>query len=143
MIVFIDPNCPFCADLWLKFAGLSELSVGVRWVPIGYFDRSSDARAGAILSAENPFAALDMNFRRYDRAKHSGAFPPTAELSPYLRSRLEESTRLWSRIGGVTPLILYRTKKGVPRAYFGLPDSVQFARLVDSLAATRLQEEAP
>ena len=82
MVVFFDPNCPWCAQLWRNHYGGNVASpIATAWIPFAYFKDSSAGRALAIVRAPDPAAALARNFSNYDEAGHNGAIAPAEQAT--------------------------------------------------------------
>jgi thiol:disulfide interchange protein DsbG len=134
MIVFFDADCPYCATLWSRLRTAATIR-GVRWIPVPYFDSSSLGREASILLANDPVAALDTNFRLYDRTRSLGAAVALPDVPAAVISHLQANAAFWANLGAMTPLILYRKRTGEPYCFYGLPDDEALARILADLAA--------
>lgn len=56
--IFFDPQCPSCAALWTNVKPLHGEAKLV-WIPVGLLGPASSAQGAAILSADDPIAAMD------------------------------------------------------------------------------------
>jgi hypothetical protein len=90
------------------------------------------------LLAKDPLAALDMNFRLYDRAKSRGAAVAPAVVPAAVAAHLQANAAFWANLGAMTPLILYRRRTGESLCFYGLPDDAALARILEDLAAADL-----
>ena len=133
LYAIIDPNCSFC----YRFYHMAEplIAAGrlqVRWVLVGFLERTSQARAAAILSAANPAHALRLDEDRFDVAHEHGGIAPARHIGPHILAALKRHLDAMSDVGGNgTPTLLYRTRKGTWSAQVGLPPEhwlLQYAR---------------
>jgi thiol:disulfide interchange protein DsbG len=111
--VIFDANCPYCARLYALLLQDAH-GMAVRWVPIAYLRDDSARLAAAILDANDPRAALDANFRKYDFHTHHGGYklsPSTSTLLglPAANVALKRQWRSW---GGYTPMFLVKDNSG-------------------------------
>ncbi|QDH71587.1 hypothetical protein [Marilutibacter alkalisoli] len=108
--IVCDPNCPYCARLDRRLREAHK-NMPIRWVPVAYFKPDSETMAAAILSARDPVASLEANYRDYDFDARRGG-----HASPSERMRLDpghaELKRAWKQWGGFTPMIIVRTRDG-------------------------------
>ncbi len=123
LYAIIDPNCSFCYRLY----HMAEPLIGagrlqVRWVLVGFLERTSQARAAAILAAANPTQALRIDEDRFDVAREHGGFPPAQQIGPAILRVLKTHLDAMSDIGGNgTPTLLYRAPHGTWQTQVGLP----------------------
>ena len=119
----IDPNCSFC----YRFYHMAEPLIGagrlqVRWVLVGFLERTSQARAAAILGAANPALALRIDEDRFDVAREHGGIAPARQIAPDILAVLKTHLNAMSDLGGNgTPTLLYRARNGVWKTQVGLP----------------------
>jgi hypothetical protein len=57
-----------------------------------------------------------------------------------MRINIQKAQRVWSTLGGATPLIVYFTKEGAVMAQLGLMPEAGFASMMTSWAPARLGE---
>lgn len=111
--VFFDPNSRYCMRLYRALQPLiAPERLQVRWVPVAIMDPTSLGRAGAILEADDPVAALRANEDNYDaRARRGGL----AQVPPSLRttSLLRMNERLLERAAAPrVPTLIFRADNG-------------------------------
>jgi thiol:disulfide interchange protein DsbG len=109
--VFIDANCPSCAQLYRNLRPLVEpLDLQIRWVPVAVVNATSLGKAAAMLQAPDPLAALRVNEEQYHGESYSGGLEediPTAETEQKLRA----NERLFNRLDiPVVPTMLFEDK---------------------------------
>jgi thiol:disulfide interchange protein DsbG len=123
LYAIIDPNCSFC----YRFYHMAEPLIGagrlqVRWVLVGFLERTSEARAAAILGAANPALALRIDEDRFDVAREHGGIAPAQRIAPQILTVLKTHLNAMSDLGGNgTPTLLYRARSGVWKTHIGLP----------------------
>lgn len=133
MVVFLDPNCPFCARLWRELRPWRK-TVRIHWVPVAFLRPSSVGIAAAILSAPDPAQALDANERAYDFRSHTGGMLPVMGVPGPARAAILRDTALWRTNFGITPTVLFPTRSGVCDMV-ALPSPVQIAGIVRGMPA--------
>lgn len=137
--VFTDPNCPFCAKLWLDARPWVEAGkVQLRHVLVGILTPTSAGKAAALLTAKDPAEAL----RSYEgahapaaaKAMGAGARPrpladgplqPLRVVPPPVAAQLDAHARLMASLGmQATPALVWRDAKGAIQKRSGAPDAV-------------------
>lgn len=123
LYAIIDPNCSFCYRFYHMAEPLIEAGrLQVRWVLVGFLERTSQARAAAILSAPDPARALRIDEDRFDVAREHGGITPARRIAPGILMALKAHLDAMSDSGGNgTPVLLYRARDGVWRTEVGLP----------------------
>ena len=123
LYAIIDPNCSFC----YRFYHMAEPLIGagrlqVRWVLVGFLERTSQARAAAILAAAHPAQALRIDEDRFDVAREHGGIAPARQIGPAILQVLKTHLDAMSDLGGNgTPTLLYRAPQGAWQTQVGLP----------------------
>jgi len=134
LIVFFDPNCPWCAQLWKKlYATIPPSPHASAWIPIAYLSDSSDGKALAMQRAADPAKALADNFERFDMVARSGGIEPIGDPSPRERERQQASNSAWQSLFPASPLIVYRSRDGGTYVQVGMPGADDFAALLAEL----------
>ena len=135
LYAIIDPNCSFC----YRFYHMAEPLIGagrlqVRWVLVGLLERTSQARAAAILGAADPARALRFDEDHFDVAHEHGGIAPAQRIAPQILTALKQHMDAMSDVGGDgTPTLLYRAPNGTWTAQVGLPTQ----HWLDAYAAPR------
>lgn len=125
--IVCDAHCPYCARLYTQLRSRFQ-DVAVRWVPVAYFRPDSAALAAAILSADDPAAALDENYRHYDAAQRRGGYRQLQDAGGILDYEHELLRQGWRAWGGFTPMVMVRDRSGqVFRARDASPASIRQA----------------
>ncbi len=125
--VFVDPDCPFCNELWKAMKAARAPDVQIRSLLVAVIDDDSRGRDAAILESSDPAATLDDHERRFDRggiAPKSTVRPATSEIIS-----ANESLMRASHIFG-TPGLVYRDESGEVKVFAGMPDSRQLRMIV-------------
>jgi hypothetical protein len=140
LLIFFDPNCPICADLWVRLYGKESIykSVSSRWIPVAYMSKQSLPKAIGLLASGSP-DLLAANFVGFDRKLRQGA-AAEAKVTPEMTSNLAAGQRHWEHMGSGTPLIVYRTKDGAVRSQLGLMPQTVFSEMILNLRDARLDK---
>lgn len=133
LFVFFDPNCPHCATLWsLSIDAKPFHDIPSVWIPVAYLKKSSLNKSAACLRSGRK-QDLHNNFSNYDRQQRQGAIagvePTQAE-----RSALDLAKKLWTDLGGGTPMLAYRTLQGSAQVLIGLHPEKYMTDLVRTMA---------
>lgn len=117
--VFTDPECPYCSKFWKDARPWVESGQAqLRHVMVGFLKPSSEAKAAAILSAEDPGAALTAYETRHDSLETA----PT--LAADMRRKLDANRQLMRQLGAsATPAIFYQDGEGMIRSLQGAPSA--------------------
>ncbi|MES1954087.1 hypothetical protein SAHY_05873 [Salinisphaera hydrothermalis EPR70] len=107
--VIFDPNAPSDAELW-RHLHADHPDAVVRWLPVAYFNADSGPMAATMLAAADPAAALDANFRHYDRQTRHGALAP--ERGARLGAAQKRLLKAMSHWGGYTPMLIVTDADG-------------------------------
>lgn len=142
--VFIDLNCPACAQMWRWFDTPERRHIVSRWIPVSYMNKTSQARAIALLRAPDPHAALALNYGNgFDFDARIGALPVAASPSLKEQSNLRANARFWNGLFPTTPLILYRKRDGTYWQLLGLLPEPDMNRIFQTLAGAGLETFTP
>jgi len=137
LYVFFDPNCPWCAKLWsLQVNGQPFSERPVIWIPVTYLGTDSIGKGAALLRTAAK-AELALNFEKFNYELRLGATSPVVPTAGE-RLALGRAKALWLRLGGATPLFIYRTAQGEGRLLLGLPSLKRLTELVSTVAPSRL-----
>lgn len=111
--IFIDPNCPSCAQLYRNLRTLIEPhGLQIRWVPVAVVDATSPGKAAAILQASGPLAALRLNEERYHGETYRGGIEEDIATTETERA-LRANERLLNRLEiPVVPSMLFAGSGG-------------------------------
>lgn len=152
LFIFFDPNCPACTALFEGKKGQSSGEPSQRsksyddsyaaalqavWIPVSYMNASSSGMAASILRSGR-FASVIANYQGFDSAKRQGAAPvvtPTAAEQQWMA----RSNQVWSKLGGATPMWVYRDNQGQYQLFLGTPPEAQFRQIVASIATSKLE----
>lgn len=116
---FIDPNCPYCHQLWAAARHAYSKGLQIRYIIVAILGPSSKTKAAAILESQSPAKALDKNERRFA----SGGIKPIPHPSKGTRKILQRNLKLMARFDfDGTPGIVYHTTHQIQRID-GLPPS--------------------
>lgn len=113
MIVFFDPNCPACKDLWNWFDGDHLLDTATLWVPVVHMNKSSMGMSINMLRAIDAYHALNDNFSHFDSNANKGATIEAHDQKFREQMEIRSNNRFWSEmLFSSTPLVLYRKRDG-------------------------------
>ncbi|MBU2752477.1 thioredoxin fold domain-containing protein [Acidithiobacillus thiooxidans] len=107
ILIFFDPNCPFCAHLWRSLQPWSA-RVRMRWVPVAFLRPSSLPMAATLLASKHPAQQLTQNEQHYQFRTRTGGILPLAQPPAGLLQQVRRNTALWLANFDVTPTLLYR-----------------------------------
>lgn len=138
LYVFFDPNCPYCADLWnLSVNGKPFNNIPAVWIPLAYLKKNSRGKSAALLRLSSR-QGLSENFDNFDHKKGVGGIKEVAATT-IQNEKLDQSMLVWSKLGGATPLFVFKTRKETLEIFIGLPAAQQVATIVQSIAPSQLE----
>lgn len=129
VLVFFDPQCPHCAELWAAAQPLLP-KIRMVWMPVGFLRGVSEVQGAAILGAPDPAATMAAHEAllqsRQGGLSVSGA-PPEENIA-----KVKANTELMNRLGADSvPFILYRNRQsGAYGTHSGALPTEQLAALV-------------
>ncbi|MGH8373384.1 MAG: thioredoxin fold domain-containing protein [Gammaproteobacteria bacterium] len=133
---FIDPNCPYCHDLWLETQSEYKHGLQVRYILVGIISDTSPTKAAAILEAGNPLKALQQN--EIDWGASPGGTPgggiePLTQLDFSMRLRLMMNYKRAREFGIIgTPGLIWKDRQGQVRVLQNAPKPEQLSQIVES-----------
>jgi hypothetical protein len=138
LFIFFDPNCPHCAKLWnLKVQGKPFHEVPARWIPVTYLSKDSLGKGAAILRSNNK-SALTENFTNFNIQLHQGSIASIEETRAE-NLALGKAKTVWMKLGGGTPLFVFRDKQGTPRKLIGLHSDEILKQLIGEVSGPFLE----
>lgn len=125
---FTDPNCPYCNKFWKDARPWVKAGkVQVRHVIVAILGPTSPGKAAALLSAQDPQAALT----QHEQQHGSGGIKPLAQVLPKVRAQLDANQMLMQQLGfSATPTILYRDGDGNLKNMQGAPSTEMLGRIL-------------
>lgn len=131
--VFADPNCTYCHRFYEQADSLVKAGeLQLQWAMVGFVKRSSAGRAAAILSANDPLAALVENEAGFDESTENGGIAPADSIADEVKTVLDAHAKQMAAAGGTgTPTLLYR-QNGEWVAKVGAPGTDWLQTYVDS-----------
>lgn len=128
--MFTDPNCPYCHQFWQAARPWVKAGrVQIRHVLVGILKPSSQAKAAAILSADDPSVALARGERNYD----SGGVAPLKNVSDAQAEKVNANSQLMQSFGlFATPAIVYHDSDGAVAVKQGLPRGAELKQVMGS-----------
>jgi hypothetical protein len=147
LYVFFDPNCYICAELFdlSKIQNQSEKALSTKsfafdyskvmpaaiWIPVYQMKSSSRDMSAALLRSQS-FKDIQKNYEEFDFSNLQGF---TKEIVPTDReiAALEQSKLIWKRLGGGTPLFVFKDSKGSYKRFIGIPPHPQLKNIFASV----------
>ena len=125
---FTDPNCPYCNKFWKDARPWVKAGkVQVRHVIVAILGPTSPGKAAALLSAQDPQAALT----QHEQQHGSGGIKPLAQVSPKVRAQLDANQMLMQQLGfSATPTTLYKDGDGNLKNMQGAPSAEMLGRIL-------------
>lgn len=125
--VFIDPNCPYCNQLWRDARPLVQSGqLQLRHILVGILRPSSEGKAAAILAAKAPEQALASHALAY--ADAHGKNPETLGIAALqriplsARDALANNLSLMNSMGlRATPATIWKNAQGMVLTRTGMP----------------------
>jgi hypothetical protein len=147
LYVFFDPNCYVCAELFdlSKINETSEKALSAKshalniivnmpqtiWIPVYQMKDSSRDMSVALLRS-GVFQDIKKNYEEFNFEKLEGATKSVVPTDRELAS-LAQAKNIWKRLGGGTPLFVYRDKIGDFKRFIGIPSKAQLTSIFDSV----------
>lgn len=125
---FTDPNCPYCNKFWKDARPwIKAGKVQVRHVIVAILGPTSPGKAAALLSAQDPQAALT----QHEQQHGSGGIKPLAQVLPKVRAQLDANQMLMQQLGfSATPTTLYKDGNGNLKNMQGAPSAEMLGRIL-------------
>ncbi|MGA7800238.1 MAG: thioredoxin fold domain-containing protein [Gammaproteobacteria bacterium] len=130
MYIFIDPNCPYCHELYTELQSkIGPEHLTVRWVPLGILTTTSAGKAASIVGAKDRAAALKLNETHYQRGQGGGI--EEALPDQHVTDLLKANEHAWSQTGATgVPTIIFRNQSGRPTLVQGGPSPAELKELL-------------
>ena len=125
---FTDPNCPYCNKFWNDARPwIKAGKVQLRHVMVAILGPTSPGKAAALLSAQDPQAALS----QHEQQHGSGGVKPLAQISTKVRGQLDANQKLMQQLGfDATPTILYKDADGKLQTTQGAPPAEMLSKIL-------------
>ena len=129
VLVFFDPQCPHCAELWKASQPLLG-KLRMVWMPVGILRQTSAPQGVLILSAKDPAAAMSEHEALL--ANRQGGLPVPEKVDETQLAKVKANTELMSKMGADSvPFILYRNRQtGAYGSHAGALPTEQLAQRV-------------
>jgi thiol:disulfide interchange protein DsbG len=129
VLVFFDPQCPHCAELW-KAAQPLLGKVRMVWMPVGFVRANSAPQGALILAAKDP--AATMTEHEALLANRQGGLPVPAEVPADVLAKVKANTELLGKLGADSvPFIVYKNRQtGAYGSHAGTLPTEALAQLV-------------
>lgn len=111
IIVFFDPQCPHCHDLFEVTQKEEFKSQEFIWIPVAFLNQNSSVQAATILSSENP----DKTFIEHEKIYSQNKFgiQPISIISKEVKEKVEKNNQVFedTKFTGV-PVMIKVSKSG-------------------------------
>ena len=137
LVVFFDPNCPYCHHLYEALRpAVGAQGLRVCWIVLGMLTASSLPKAAAMLQAADPLQAFRRNEDDYDFAasgQPGGGIAPARSITPATRERLQRNLVLYrsAQLAGV-PVMVWRDAHGA-HLNVGVPSGAELQSILASI----------
>ena len=134
----VDPNCPFCHDLWKAAQPLYKSGVQVRYLLVGILAANSPAKAAAILEARKPAAAWDINETHWQQLPDDlgGGIAPLAHPGAKALAAIRRNEALMHALGiQGTPAVIYVDSQGRVHVAQSAPDTARLQQMAAASAS--------
>lgn len=129
VLVFFDPQCPHCAELWKASQPLLP-KIRMVWMPVGFLRGASEAQGATILGAPEP--AVTMAAHEALLSSRQGGLTVTGTPPAENIAKVKANTELLNKLGADSvPYILYRNRQnGAYGTHAGTLQTEQLATLL-------------
>ena len=108
VLVFFDPQCPHCAQLWKASQPLMG-KLRMVWMPVGFIRNASEPQGAAILASKDPAETMTQHEALLEARQGGLAASDAPEAE---RAKVKANTELLNKLGADSvPFILYRNRK--------------------------------
>jgi thiol:disulfide interchange protein DsbG len=109
VIVFFDPQCPHCAELW-KAAQPLLGRIRMVWMPVGFLRPVSAPQGALLLAAPDPVASMTAHEALL--ANRQGGLPVPEKVDEALLAKVRTNTELLGKVGADSvPFLLFRHRQ--------------------------------
>ena len=126
--MFSDPNCPYCNMFWKQARPwVDSGKVQLRHIMVGMLRPDSAGKSAALLSADNPEAALN----EHEAAGKASTLRALDKIPEKLEKQLTDNLMLMSELGAqATPAIFYLDDSGRLQQHQGAPQPDALAEIM-------------
>lgn len=112
LMVFFDPQCPHCKNLWSAASAPENKDIPIIWIPVGIINNLSMPQAAAIMQAPDAEKAMDIH--QADIATGgNGLKVNDSEIQKDALEKVQRNTLLFGKMNlKSVPIILHITKEG-------------------------------
>lgn len=125
--MFTDPNCPYCKKVWRDVRPwVNGGQLQIRHIMVGILRPDSATKAAALLSADDPSAALTA----FESASGTSTLPAGNKNKAGVMQELNNNLSLMTSMGiSATPAIIYKQADGRIHRQMGAPDSATLTQM--------------
>lgn len=132
--VFMDPNCPYCAEFWhAARPSVESGKVQLRHIMVGILAEDSSQKAAAILNSEDPSQTL----HEFESNKGNLALTLPEMIDKTTLDKMEANLEIMDALGATaTPAIYYLNSAGRLQQQVGMPDEEQLKAIMGEAIMT-------
>lgn len=121
--VMADPNCSACHYFYdVAKPSIDNGKLRINWILVAFVKPDSEAKAAAIMSADDPAAAMALNESGFDSSTEEGGANIPDELTDEQKASVAKNMTFMRNAGlGSTPTILFYDKNGEFKFIKGSP----------------------
>jgi thiol:disulfide interchange protein DsbG len=129
VLVFFDPQCPHCAELWKASQPLLG-KLRMVWLPVGFLRPTSSQQGALMLAAKDP--AATMTEHEALMTNRQGGLAVPAQVPEDQLAKVKANTELLGKLGADSvPFIVYRHRgSGAYGAHAGSMNTEALAQLL-------------
>jgi len=129
VLVFFDPQCPHCAELWKAVQPLLP-KLRMVWMPVGFMRSTSTPQGALLLAAKDP--AATMTEHEALLANRQGGLPVPAQVPEDQLAKVKANTELLGKLGADSvPFIVFKNRQtGAYGSHAGALPTEALAQLV-------------
>jgi thiol:disulfide interchange protein DsbG len=129
VLVFFDPQCPHCAELWKASQPLLG-KLRMVWMPVGFLRATSAPQGALMLAAKDP--AATMTEHEALMANRQGGIAVPAQVPDEQLAKVKANTELLGKLGADSvPFIVYRHRQsGAYGSHAGSVPTEKLAEMV-------------
>jgi protein-disulfide isomerase len=106
VLVFFDPSCPHCKDLWNANLAVNRQDVSVKWVPVGVLNPQSVVVASKLLSAEKDNAKAIEWMTAHEQSFEKGGLSGEPSLTEQYKGKVRVNSEALTKYATSIPFVI-------------------------------------